>query len=534
METNNQIQMSAQTRQGVYIANQHLRQIRINAGRNFNAFRRMYFRHYNSVPDAVFHGELSGLLYEMTQKRGVQWAIAAPRESAKSTIVTLQYVLYCICYKIEPFILIVSNTNDQAAGLLSDVKKELESNDLLIQDFPNVCEVGKKPGPPRWTQREIITKNGVKVLALGTGQQVRGRRHKEFRPTLIILDDIETDETAQNPENYDKLHDWVTKAVIKAGTGTTNVVFIGTIHHYNSLLAQFTNPNSNPGWNKKIYRSIIAWPERMDLWEKWEKFFNNLEDYEEESGPETAKHFYEANKYEMDKGVQVLWPQKKSFYDLMVMREQEGHYSFDSEMQNEPINPKDCHFNLETIHYWDDRFGSEEELLQSFQGNFELYGACDPSLGKSKRRGDYSAIITIARDGKTGKLYVLDADLARRTPDHTINTILTFGGYRNYQRFCIETNQFQSFMKDVLEQRSSEQGIYVPIEGIDHTGDKKGRIELLEPLVKSGVIQFSRKHRLLLEQMKFFPKGSHDDGLDALEMAVRIAKEGCGPLVWDL
>ena len=49
----------------------------------------------------------------------------------------------------------------------------------------------RKPTPLKWSQKEIITRNGIKVLSLGVGQQLRGRRNKEFRPSLIILDDIE-------------------------------------------------------------------------------------------------------------------------------------------------------------------------------------------------------------------------------------------------------------------------------------------------------------------------------------------------------
>ncbi|MBF0571150.1 MAG: phage terminase large subunit [Candidatus Omnitrophica bacterium] len=126
----------------------------------------------------------------------------------------------------------------------------------------------------------------------------------------------------------------------------------------------------------------------------------------------------------------------------------------------------------------------------------------------------------------------MDADLAIRLPDHLINTLITYGGYRNYQRFYFETNQFQEFVKDILEQRSREKGVSIPIEGINHTGDKGARIEALQPMVKSGAIQFSKKHHMLLEQMKFFPKGAHDDGLDALEMAVKAAKDGDGVLIW--
>jgi phage terminase large subunit-like protein len=47
----------------------------------------------------------------------------------------------------------------------------------------------------------------------------------------------------------------------------------------------------------------------------------------------------------------------------------------------------------------------------------------------------------------------------------------------------------------------------------------------LQPLVKNATIQFSKKHQTLLDQMKYFPKGAHDDGLDALQMAVELAQK---------
>lgn len=214
-------------------------EFRRKLNRDFRKFRKCYFPNYNKFPDAEFHSELANQLFQISTSRGSKNAIAAPRGSAKSTIVSLQYVIYCICYKTEDFVIIISNTADQAVNFLTNIKQELERNELLIKDFPEICEIGQKPGPARWSQKEIITKNGVKVTALGVGQQIRGRLNKEHRPTLIILDDIETDESYQTPDVFDKLQNWLTKSVLKAGTSITNVVYVGTIHHYNSLLAQF-------------------------------------------------------------------------------------------------------------------------------------------------------------------------------------------------------------------------------------------------------------------------------------------------------
>jgi len=503
---------------------------RVSLGRDFTKFRKLYFSHYHRLKDAFFHQEIALLLATCTTQRGQRVALAAPRGSAKSTIVSLEYVLYCICYKLERFIVLISSTNDQAVGLLEAVKRELETNPRLAKDFPGVCETGRKPGPPRWTRNEIVTRNGIKVIALGTGQQIRGRRNKEVRPGLIILDDIENDESAQNPENADKLLDWLTKSVLKSGTGETNVIYVGTIHHYHSLLARFTSQDEFPGWQKLIYKSILCWSGRLDLWDIWSRIFNHCEPYRDKSGPEVARAFFEANKEEMLKDALVLWPQSKSYYDLMVMREQEGAVSFDSEMQNEPVNPRDCIFNVKEFHYWDDSFGSEDELLSTLDTHKDFYGACDPSMGKQNRHSDYSAIITAVRDTKSGVLYILDADIERRLPDKTIESILAHQTRRNYVRFGFETNQFQEFMAQEIEKRSRERGIYVSLEQIKHSSDKRARIESLQPLVKNGTIRFCRKHRMLLEQMKYFPKGAHDDGVDALEMVVKLCQDAAGKI----
>jgi hypothetical protein len=179
--------------------NRNLIKIRREELSDFTRFRQYYFPHYNRLKDSSFHKDISLMLNELPRNRGSKLAIAAPRGSAKSTLVTLQYVIYCVCYRLEQFIVIISSTGDQAQGFLSNIKQELESNERLMKDFPSACETGAKPAPPRWTQKEILTKNGIKIIALGAEQQIRGRRNKEHRPSLIILDDIEQDNSVQTP-----------------------------------------------------------------------------------------------------------------------------------------------------------------------------------------------------------------------------------------------------------------------------------------------------------------------------------------------
>jgi hypothetical protein len=204
--------------------------------RDFKKFRRYYFPHYHKVADAPFHSEVVEILSRISVMRGSKVALAAPRGSAKSTIITLEYLIYSICYHTEDFIVIVSSTADHAAEALLNLKRELESNERLKKDFPDVCELYKKPGPARWSQHEIITKNNIKVTALGVGQNIRGKRHGESRPSLVILDDIEGNDMVQNEDSRYKLKDWFEKSVLKVGDGRTDFVFAGTIHHYGSLI----------------------------------------------------------------------------------------------------------------------------------------------------------------------------------------------------------------------------------------------------------------------------------------------------------
>ena len=109
-------------------------------------------------------------------------------------------------------------------------------------------------------------------------------------------------------------------------------------------------------------------------------------------------------------GTQVLWEEKLSYYDLMVMRVSEGEASFNSEEQNEPINPDDCLFMEEWVDYYNE---AEADFCDPA---FDFFGFIDPSLGKT-RRSDFSAIVTLARHRASGYMLSLIHILAVKTPE---------------------------------------------------------------------------------------------------------------------
>jgi len=508
---------------GFEMLNKKLSETRRKLFKDFLKFREYYFEEDHESPSAEFHKELGKLLMKMATERGSKAAIAAPRDSAKSTLISLEFVIYCICYKIENYIVIMSNTSKQAARFLSNIKHELERNKRLIQDFPDACNRNIKPKPSPWRGIEIMTPNQVLVTALGIEQGIRGVRNTKDRPTLIILDDIESNEPIQNPENINKLEDCLTKAIFKSGSNITNIIYIGTIHHYDSVLAKFTGENEYPGWIKRIYRSIISDPERMDLWDQWRRVFNRKESYKGKDGKEGATLLFKDNKKEMLKGSKVLWSARKNYHDLMIQREEEGAFSFDAEMQNEPINRRDCLFPPEDMHFWDDLYKTEEELLNylSSLGPVEFFGACDPSMGKDGVRGDRSAISTLAKVFGDNKMYLLDCDIAKRQPDKIYEDILMRHRQRNYSYFAFEINQAQEAMAMELQRLAIDAGLPLNIFEVRSSQHKITRIQTLQPIIKGGDILLSRKHYLLLDEMKHFPKGRFEDGLDSLHMAVQ-------------
>jgi len=437
-------------------------------------------------------------------------AIAAPRGNAKSSDVSLILPIWCVVYNLKYFIILLSDTATQADDLLFHIRNEFENNERLIEDFGNLKgEV--------WKSDDIITRNEVRILALGARKKIRGRRYRNKRPDLIIGDDIENDENTQNPDQRKKNENWFFKAVSKAGDETTDIIVVGTIIHYDSLLSKLL---TNPIYQSKKFQAVKEFS-KSPLWEQWESIYLSMTELEKEQHPNKAEQFFLDHKDEMLTGVKVLWPAGQPYYHLMELRLTEGPASFDSEYQNNPINPDDCLFQEE----WFKFFAFNPEDYNS------LVGAVDPSMGKTAI-SDYSAIIILGKH-KDGFLDVLVADIARRHPDQIIEDIISqsialnqsFGKEIPFSSFGVESVQFQEYFKDKLTQAANQRGLYLPVEKTENqTSKKEIRIQTLQPLIKNGTVRFKKEQRLLLEQLKYYPLADHDDGPDALEMAVRKAR----------
>lgn len=471
------------------------------AAQSLAFFAKTYFPHFVTSSQSRLHQYLFDRLPR--QKTGTHLAIAAPRGEAKSTIVSQIYILWLTILQRSHYALIIMDAYDQAATMLEAIKAELDTNPRLAMDFPKACGQGVL-----WREGVVVTAGGTKIQVFGSGKRMRGLRHGPYRPDLVVCDDLENDENVRSRTQRDKLESWFKRTVLKIGPpdDSLSVVVIGTVLHHDSLLSRLLR---DPMWESRRFAAIIRWPDRMDLWEQWGALMRI-------DGEAVADRFFQQHRKAMEAGAEVSWPGMRPILTLMKIRARDGADSFDSELQNAPIRENATFANLQ---FWHES-----------QPGWVYFGAVDPSMGKSGGQGDPSAILVGGLDRSTGRVYVAEADIQRRTPDKIIARVIQLQRQYNCLVWNVETVQFQEFFKDELVRQSAQAGIPVPARGIKPTADKALRISSLQPHVNNGLILFRQEQTTLLEQLRHWGESdSHDDGPDALHMLWGAAVSGQTP-----
>ncbi|API76568.1 hypothetical protein AC251_18150 (plasmid) [Ralstonia pseudosolanacearum] len=482
---------------------------RERAWNDYEFFCRTYFPHYVPTPYfSLFQQFIFKRLPEVIDGPADGREVhQAPRGEAKSTYETQLGSLWCIVTGRKHMIGIIMNTEEQAAEMLESIKAELDSNPRLAMDFPEACGRGRV-----WQATTIVTANNRKVRIGGTGKKIRGMKHGPHRPDLIFLDDLENDDNVRDKAQRDKVESFVLKAVLGlAGPGGgMDVFWPGTSLHYDAAINRVSR---KPGWRRRVFKSIMQWPDRMALWDKWEGIYTSGgdDDGAKEAAEAEALAFYQANKAEMDAGAVVSWPEVRPLYRLMCMRATD-HDAFNQEQQNEAGNDETAPFK--TLQFWVDT-----------RNDWLFFGSIDPSLGKKNKKRDPSAILVGGLNRRTMVLDVVEADIERRVPDLIISRAIDFQAEYHCLAWGVETVQFQEFLYTELLKRAAVQGIAFPGIPMNEDVEKELRIIALQPHVKNGKIRTHRSQTVMNEQLKFWPEADHDDGPDALEKLWRLANE---------
>lgn len=473
------------------------------------AWGRLYLPDHFTKPASEMHEWLGDQLDTLRRRRGSKVNLIGPRGSAKSTIATLCYVLRAALAGWEPYVWIVSDTKPQAQTHLENIKSELVDNQWLARDYPRAAGRGR-----RWRSTSIELANGVVIESFGTGQRIRGRRRGAHRPTLIICDDLQNDSHIASAAQREASRRWFHGTLLKAGTPRTNVVNLATALHREALALEL---HAAPGWTSARFPSIETWPTHSEMWNQWEAIHC---DAENPAAKRAALEFYQRHQAEMDAGAKVLWPAVEDLYTLMRMRVESGRTAFEREKQGSPVDPDLCEWpeSYFADHIWFDLWPAELTIKTI---------ALDPSKGQDARRGDYSAFVMLGID-PAGLIYV-EADLARRPTPQIVADGATWCARFRPLAFGVEANQFQELLAGELAAEFQRQGIrHVVPCAIHNSVNKQVRIRRLGPRLSQRRLRFlarSASTRLLVDQLRDFPAAAHDDGPDALEMALRLAEE---------
>jgi hypothetical protein len=347
------------------------------AEQNFRSFCEEYFpqtfglawsqdhlKVISKIENAVLHGGL--------------FAMAMPRGSGKTTLCECACV-WSALYGHRNFICLIGSDEGHASDMLDSIKTELECNELLSDDFPEViypihaidgianrCAGQLYRGNRThigWTAKEVVLPtidgskaSGVIIKVAGITGRIRGMKHKRpdggtVRPSLVVLDDPQTDESARSVSQCATRENILAGAVLGlAGPGKKIAgIMPCTVIRPGDMADNILNRDKHPQWQGERTKMVYSFPVNEKLWDRYE--IVRAEGYQAERGLKDATEFYRANREAMDEGAVVAWPERFNYDELsaiqhaMNLRLQDEH-AFWAEYQNEPL-PDDSELERE-------------------------------------------------------------------------------------------------------------------------------------------------------------------------------------------
>ena len=336
--------------------------------RNFQLFCESYFPETYSLAWSSDHLKVIEKI-ETAVLRGGLFALALPRGSGKTTI-TESAALWSMLYGHREFVVLIGATESAALELLDSLKTELEVNERLAEDFPEVCyPVAQLEGIANrcagqlykgertritWTSNEIVLPtvegsraSGIIVRVAGITGRIRGMKFKRsdgrsVRPSLVIIDDPQTSESAGSLEQTRKRVRVLAGDILGlAGPGQKiSGIMPCTIIRPGDMADIILNRNTHPDWNGEKTRMVYRFPTNMKLWEEYAEI--RAEALRTEGNFQKATEFYLANREAMDAGAEVSWEARFNHDEVSALQHAmnlkfQDEAAFQSEYQNDPL-----------------------------------------------------------------------------------------------------------------------------------------------------------------------------------------------------
>lgn len=444
------------------------------AEHSFGLFAIYYFSHYFKYALAPYHYDMVQDLHDLTENKIREVAWIMYRESAKTTFAKL-YIIWLIAYKKRKYINVDSFDKENAERILFDIAFELTNNARINSDYPTLFS--KKRAIDEIKQNRInnfVTENGIRVEAHSTQESVRGRIHLDQRPDILILDDIETNKTKDSEAYTKQVRDHISEAM--AGMSPDGVML-----YLGNYITEYGNIQHLIDRAKTDYRLRIRnVPVLIDGKPAWEAKYALTDEEAEKQG-------------------------KVSIEDK---QRQLGSLVFSYEMMNKPIDEMLAEFRKEYAQF------EVERTVQ--QLDTTTYITIDSAVSE-KESADFTGV-TINRVSRENKWYIKTYRLkcnSRELIDHLFFLKTEY----NPNFIGLEETTFTMAIEPFLQEEMRKRQVFFSVTPVKHRGvHKEQRIRGLIPRWESRSIFLIGDNTELLDEMRVFPNGQHDDVLDSLSM----------------
>ncbi len=457
--------------------------IRVGVTKNsFLLFLQIYFPHHLNYKLAYMHMEMINIC-ESTE---IELAlIMAFRGSGKSTIVSNAYPLWAILgAQKKKFVVIITKTIDQAKIIMRNIKSEAEDEGFLKKDLGPFKEVSDE-----WGAESIIFKNeDARIMVLSIEKSLKGIKHRQHRPDLIILDDVEDNESTKTRAGRDKTFEKYVREIVPLGDKNTKILHVGNMLHNNSLMMRLSENILSTDSHQVFKRYPIIDEKNNILWQS--KFTDLLE----------------IEKLRKKVGDEVAWHLE---YLLRVIAN-----------VGQIVNPKDIQFY--------DNIPANKISRDGYFPTRKIIVGIDLAISESNN-ADFTAIVPVLYNKVNDKweAYVLKEFVHKRLQfPEVIKIIMELNKslklYTNNIEFAVESVGYQ----EAVVQAVKAEDEYVEIVGVGVRLGKEERLRSITPMFSNKLLFFpSVGAEVLIEEILGFGSEKHDDLVDALVYALRRGYE---------
>jgi predicted phage terminase large subunit-like protein len=416
-------------------------------------------------------------------------AIAAPRGHAKSTGVTLGYGLATLLFRERKFMLLVSDTESQAALFLGTFKQELQDNQELIDLFGLKRNEKGLVQFIKDTEADIIVEcqdgHKFRIIAKGAEQKLRGLIWNGSRPDIIMCDDMENDELVMNKERREKMRKWFKGALLPCRSDSGVVRMVGTILHADSLLER-NMPNASD--KMTVIEDLKQYSKRKGMWKAVK---------------------YRAHNSDFTK---LLWPSKKSAEEFKMLYEEavrDGTTDiYSQEYLNEPMDEAVSFFKR------GDFLPITEEDRKK---KLNYYITADLAISESEK-ADFSVFVVAGVDEEK-IIHTKNVIRERMDGKEIVDTLLILQKMYDPVAVGIEDMQISKAIGPFLREEMIKNNNYLNLLPLKHGGkDKTTRARSIQARLRAHGVKFDKEgdwYPIFENECLSFPRGKHDDQVDS-------------------